>query len=679
MSNKDRWSALSMSERADLISMYVKNGITNLSNIKNHYNKFDVGGDTNGGDKKGNNPLLGQVLKLANAVLESDKISDTQRGRLLEFAMRISGGNADSESAAKALKYVFSKHGRKALLEVLSTDTPVSDIIDYSIESSEYTMGDNYGGVAFSNDFWDNDDFIWNNAESDDFVDAYVKGATPYESAGVIRVGSEDPGRLGRYSRYIKENYPDRDIPTYQAHRDTLDANLVRYLDKASTELETSTFGANADKGSYQEAFPFGSDDNRGFFDAAGYNIELVKGPDGKIYGRKSDMYDFLPSDFNIKWAEDRQLHGLVESVDSMGHPFIFRTPWFEATEENVPEEILLEYTEQNKKSLGGKINRFDEGGDTHKATLVGKVRFNPFNAFNRNYRGTNIYESAEFGDAFRQARIDGEDMFVWNDEVYSTELKPNEFVEVAKAWDTEGDLAKEDFRMSIIRNPQGVLEHYNNMYPKGRYTTANRRINEYDIPYMYSLGTKGMEELVMNRYANHSIGDAIWEELGNTNLSYEQKIAILANSYHETNGWTALRQYGNGPASGIYMMEKPQREVYYKWLKDNNLTDSYANQTKFVASLFDNKDSSLITAWDRARDKQEEIRGYKDSNEAEVKGYRAAYNHQDYTTEQAFKDWNSSDLDATTTAFEGLFERAGIPALDNRMRIAHILSKKYK
>lgn len=361
--SKDKWSALSMSERADLIKLYANNGTTNLSSIKSHYNKFGGGGDAGGDVKSNSNPLLGPILKIANVILQSDRVSDTQKDRLLEFAMRISGGNVNSDSVAKASEYVLSKYGRKALLQVLSTDTPVSDIVNQSIQESGYTMGDNYGGVAFSNDFWDNGDFIWNNAESDDFVDAYVKGTTPYESAGVIKISSEDPGRIGRYSRYIKKNYPDRDIPTYQAHRDTLDTDLVKHLDAASTALETSTFGANADEGSYQEAFPFGSEENRGFFDAAGYNIELVKGLDGKIYGRKSDMYDFLPSDFNDKWVENDQVQGLVKNVDRMGHPFIFRTPWFEATEENVPEEILLEYTEQNKKSLGGKLNRFETGG----------------------------------------------------------------------------------------------------------------------------------------------------------------------------------------------------------------------------------------------------------------------------------------------------------------------------
>lgn len=44
--NKDRWSALSMSERADLIKLYVSNGITSLDAIKKDYNSFDDGGPT---------------------------------------------------------------------------------------------------------------------------------------------------------------------------------------------------------------------------------------------------------------------------------------------------------------------------------------------------------------------------------------------------------------------------------------------------------------------------------------------------------------------------------------------------------------------------------------------------------------------------------------------------------
>lgn len=43
---KDRWSALSMQQRADLIKLYIDNGITNVGDIRKHYNSFDGGGPT---------------------------------------------------------------------------------------------------------------------------------------------------------------------------------------------------------------------------------------------------------------------------------------------------------------------------------------------------------------------------------------------------------------------------------------------------------------------------------------------------------------------------------------------------------------------------------------------------------------------------------------------------------
>lgn len=43
---KDRWSALSMQQRADLIKLYTYNGITNIKDIRKHYNSFATGGPT---------------------------------------------------------------------------------------------------------------------------------------------------------------------------------------------------------------------------------------------------------------------------------------------------------------------------------------------------------------------------------------------------------------------------------------------------------------------------------------------------------------------------------------------------------------------------------------------------------------------------------------------------------
>lgn len=640
MENKDRWSALSMKERAEVINMCVRGGLLSPKDIREFYNSFDGGGYTE--------TQLQQATNNANEYFKK--------------------WYQNPERKKRGLTASYNK----------------------SVDEYRPTIDDNIGYIVR-----DGDNLFYDRYISEDTSDVnrtpilrHVKAPTNYKYTGEY---IEVPGSNG--IKVSNPFYNDLFLPEAKARLQefTSDDNLTK-LSAKFAELPSNVSGQysptygdtvyvkkNSSMPIQDIVTHEGSHRISNTFDKDGAMYLMPDTPNLTTY-KSTHLYYDNPDEILARLNNIRHVAGInpdkimtKEDINNIRNAYY--NGKLNTSNINI-FELLDRYDTESLLKLFN--NSFGDGGDT-KATLTGKVRFNPFKAFNRNYRGTNIYESDNFGDAFRQARIDGEDMFVWNDKVYSTELAPNPLVEAAKSWNTQGDLAKEDFRMSIIRNPQVVLDYYNSTYPKGKYTTANRRINEYDIPYMYSLGTKGMEDLVMNKYANQAVGDAIWKELANSKLSYEQKIAILANSYHETNGWTALRQYGNGPASGIYMMEKPQREVYKAWLADNNLKDSYANQTKFVVSLFDNKDSSLRTAWDRAVNKQEEIKSYKDSNEAESKGYRAAYNHQDYTTQQAFKDWNSSNLDATTTAFEGLFERAGVPALENRMRIAHLLSKKYK
>lgn len=45
MVNKDKWSALSLKDRADLIKLYVESGITDLGEMRKNYNSFDNGGN----------------------------------------------------------------------------------------------------------------------------------------------------------------------------------------------------------------------------------------------------------------------------------------------------------------------------------------------------------------------------------------------------------------------------------------------------------------------------------------------------------------------------------------------------------------------------------------------------------------------------------------------------------
>ena len=40
MKNNDRWSALSLKDRADLMNMYITSGISDLKEMKKHYNSF---------------------------------------------------------------------------------------------------------------------------------------------------------------------------------------------------------------------------------------------------------------------------------------------------------------------------------------------------------------------------------------------------------------------------------------------------------------------------------------------------------------------------------------------------------------------------------------------------------------------------------------------------------------
>ena len=54
--NKDRWSALSMSDKADLIKLYVEHGVTDINSIKEDYNTYAEGGPKGAGQATYNHP-----------------------------------------------------------------------------------------------------------------------------------------------------------------------------------------------------------------------------------------------------------------------------------------------------------------------------------------------------------------------------------------------------------------------------------------------------------------------------------------------------------------------------------------------------------------------------------------------------------------------------------------------
>lgn len=97
--NNDRWSALSMSERADLIKLYVENGITNIGDIRKHYNSFDEGGTIE--------PLYYDDTYIEPAVVKAFKSQEDYNRFLGEKGARTvrEGTNRVAQKIFKGLQY----------------------------------------------------------------------------------------------------------------------------------------------------------------------------------------------------------------------------------------------------------------------------------------------------------------------------------------------------------------------------------------------------------------------------------------------------------------------------------------------------------------------------------------------------------------------------------------------
>jgi hypothetical protein len=329
------------------------------------------------------------------------------------------------------------------------------------------------------------------------------------------------------------------------------------------------------------------------------------------------------------------------------------------------------------KHQNGGLIAKHQEG--TTEGGILKRMAKTVYGWTLPEYEGT-------FDEAFRQARINGDEKFRWNGGHYNTNLAPNETIEALKQWDTKGDLAREEFKNQALRNPKDFLDFYSKGYP------THLRNHNFDALY----GAARFYDNYAEKGTNHKLGAIVYNNLSD-GWDEDRIAAAMGNSYVETGGWKQLKQTG-GPAKGLFMMEAPERARYQSWLKSNGYTDSSDAQVNYVQHLFDTKNNSLKTPWDRLVDylpKANEIR--KQYNEAEFKdaaelqqfvqglktiadadkyGVRSAWQHQGYTSEQAWNDWDTGNLDAKTKAFEALFERAGKPHMDRRYYLAHLIKK---
>ena len=327
------------------------------------------------------------------------------------------------------------------------------------------------------------------------------------------------------------------------------------------------------------------------------------------------------------------------------------------------------------KHQEGGLITKNQDGG------LIKQIGKFIYGLTLPEYEGT-------FKEAYRQARINGDEKFRWNGEHYNTELAPNEQIEALKNWDTKGDLGKEEFKNQALRNQSAFIEFYSKYYP------THFKNNNFDVLY----STKLNYDRNAVAGTNHNLGSIVYSNLSD-GWDEDKISAAMGNSYVETGGWRQLTQTG-GPAKGLFMMESPERARYRKWLKDNGLKESQENEVNYIQHLFDSQSEFLGTPWsnldqavsinrinqtlkknkkpliktgDEARAL---VKTLKTEKEANLYGVRSAWRHQDYTSEQAWEDWNNGNLDAKTKAFEALFERAGVPDMDRRYYLSHLIKK---
>ena len=140
------------------------------------------------------------------------------------------------------------------------------------------------------------------------------------------------------------------------------------------------------------------------------------------------------------------------------------------------------------KHQEGGLITKNQDGG------LIKQIGKFIYGLTLPEYEGT-------FIEAYRQARINGDEKFRWNGEHYNTELAPNEQIEALKKWDTKGDLGKEEFKNQALRNQSAFIEFYSKYFPT--------HFNNINFDVLYSTKLNYDRNAVAG--TNHNLGSVVY------------------------------------------------------------------------------------------------------------------------------------------------------------------------
>lgn len=368
--NNDRWSALSMKDRAALIDIYVKSGITDLGEIRKDYNSFGDGGDANGEELEASiiTPRQSRVNKRRmrkelftkiKSTLESDgdiiqlynSLPEDQRKRALESIMKFSSAanpkivkdwfieeaKKHPLKAIKALNYVITGEGQPVLFE----------------PNRKYA----YNGLFGGDYYFDKQTPIDNG-----IVDAMLYNREINSDIGV----QGDKQDYGPEIDYINRVYPDKNVQYIETRPGIA-------LDQEGIQ-PTIYYGA---QGSFKTSLPKRVINNQGIIIQEGVRNDST-------FVRGLDVYDFKPDEYVGKWVGDSSMLPIIKQIDEDTNPVAIKTPW--VYKDNI-NDIISSRTGLNgfefntidsdksiyktQKALGGKLNKFETGGPTGEGTAT--------------------------------------------------------------------------------------------------------------------------------------------------------------------------------------------------------------------------------------------------------------------------------------------------------------------
>lgn len=155
--NSDRWSALSMQDRADLIKLYVNSGITNIGDIRNHYNSFETGGPAGEGAATYNHPRYNHKEEAAiYSYLRERGVPHTQASAIMgniavesmldPYISQIGGGGGYGliQATDKARKDSFTNYDGEPYEFGSKLDPETQRQLDYIVDKglNTYTIGE---------------------------------------------------------------------------------------------------------------------------------------------------------------------------------------------------------------------------------------------------------------------------------------------------------------------------------------------------------------------------------------------------------------------------------------------------------------------------------------------------------------------------------------------------------